>query len=341
MKKTYPQFRWLAVSLFLMTAAYAQQVDHSAEFDSAKVFYRQANFERAIYLLDEIGYDQSAGSAVRREALWLLAKCHVARNASASARKTVDTLLTLEPPTFAPDFEREPLPLLRIYYAARKEKSGNAEVERPDPGVQILAVVAFKNHSFVKNSQQYNPLEKGIAEIIGYSLLGATRLKIVERERVQWLIDEQKLQNTHNMDGAVRVGKLLGVHVVLLGSFILQENKELILNARLVKVESGEVLLHEKVEGKFKNFDTMTEDLAKAITEAVGEKEIYVARAEVPKTLDAMMAYSEGLVYLDKEMYEAAHAKFELALKNDAGFERARKAMERIQLPQFAERDDR
>ena len=327
----------LLLNINQTTPLVAGPANTSDKLSEAISTYRSGNFDEAILLLEQICQGGMGSDESRRTAYWYLGKCYVAKSQFHKAKNSIALLFEMGPPLFEPDFEKEHPKLLKLYYEIRKDKSKDFPRERPDPGVQTLAIVDFKNHSFIKDSERYDAMEKGFSSVMMHAMLGATQLKVIERDQIQWLIREQNIQNQFEMEGAVRAGKLLGAHVVLMGSFILQDNNKVFLNARLVKIETSEILLHEAEEGKFKDFLKITRKLAKKIAGSIDAKEVYVPRAEVPNSLDAFMAYSEGLSYQDKEMYDEASEKFRQALEFDPDFIRAQAALDRIKFTAYAE----
>ena len=75
-----------------------------------------------------------------------------------------------------------------------------------------------------------------------------------------------------------------------------------------------------------KNFFELTDKLTGKIARAIDEDLAYAATGNetAPNSLEAMMAYSEGLALLDKSNYEEAYQKFQQALEFDPGYKRAR-----------------
>ncbi|HEY6906703.1 MAG TPA: CsgG/HfaB family protein, partial [Ignavibacteriaceae bacterium] len=202
--------------------------------------------------------------------------------------------------------------------------SGSYSVERPDPGMKTLAIIDFKNRS-VDHKEQYDPMEQGFADLMINRMNNSTDLKVIERERIKWILDEIKLQNENDMEGAVRLGKQLGVQSVLLGSFIIVGD-QIWLGARLVKVETSEILLTDEVKGDLDEFFDLVDQLGKKIADKINvtlKKETSSDISQAP-SLDAIMAYSVGLNYLEKEDYKNAYAKFEEALKIDPNYEKAK-----------------
>jgi TolB-like protein len=310
-------------SLVLMNSVFAQD-DPKAKLDQAEQYYKAAQFDKAIDVLNGLASDNSADIEVRKEALRFLGRAYSAKGLYDKAKEAITQLLKLEPPMIAFNPDYEPPVFMKLYYESRKEFSGSYEVEKPDPGMKTMAIIDFKNRS-VDHKEQYDPMEQGFADLMINRLNNSTGLKVIERERMQWILDEIKMQNQYDMEGAVRVGKLLGAQTVLLGSFIIVGD-QIWLGARLVKVETSEILLTDEIKGDLDDFFDLVDKLGQKIADKIDvtlKKETPAQVSEAP-TLDAIMAYSVGLSYLEKEDYKSAYEKFEEALKIDPNYEKAK-----------------
>jgi len=142
------------------------------------------------------------------------------------------------------------------------------------------------------------------------------------------LLDELDLQQEAgrvDQQTAVRAGKLLGVHAVLLGSYI-KHGKDLLVSVRLVSVETGEILATEQEQGRAEDIFVIAQSLslkvAKGINVALEDTRLG-ARTET-RSLDAMMSYSEGLDLLENEDLRSAYEKFLEALEYDPTYTRAK-----------------
>src|SRR5215475_12839350 len=64
-------------------------------------------------------------------------------------------------------------------------------------------------------------LRKGLAQMLISDLLGTPAIRVVERDRLQEVIAELKLQATNKIDQntAVKAGKLLGARYLVLGGY--------------------------------------------------------------------------------------------------------------------------
>ena len=295
-------------------------------FASAEAAYQAADFDRAIEQFGVLAADQSLSREVRREVFQYLGRAYVAKDLMDKAREVVVDLLELEPPLVELDPDIEPRPLMRLYYEARQEIQGDYQVERADPAMRTLAIMDFTNSS-VTDNEQYEPLEQGLATIMIHNLNGATNLKVVERERIQWLLDEQALQRSDMVDRqtAVEAGKLLGAHAVLFGGFIVNR-RDMWINARLVDVETGEILLTEQVTTRADDFFEAVERLSLQVAQAVNAdlQETQLGSRTETRSLDAQMSYWEGLGLLDRGDYRAAYEKFLESIEYDPAFDRAK-----------------
>ena len=299
---------------------------HNQAFTEAALAYRGADFEKAIKAFSDLASDSSQTRIVRRDALHYLGRAYMAKREVDEAREALTGMVGLEPPPIELDPDVEAPHLMRLYYDVRKSCKGDFTVESSDQ-MNTLAVLDFTNNS-IDDHERLDPLAKGFTSLFINQLNGATDLKVVERERIQWLLDELDLQDDASrvdQKTAVRAGKLLGAHSVLLGSFI-KHGKKMVMNARMVKVETSEILMSEQVSGKADRFFELADELSLKVAKSINvnlERTELGARTDT-RSLDAMISYSEGLDFLEKEDYQSAYEKFIEALDFDPSYRRAR-----------------
>jgi len=323
----------LCVCMAALVFTDAAHATPPGKFDEAMRAYSNARYDDAITLLLELADETGMSQEEKVQVHLYLGRAYVAKNLYEKAKWSVSKLLELEPPMIALDPDSECPPLMKIYYDVRKEKTGSTEIERTDPGIQTIAILDFMNRS-VDDKSKFDPMEKGFSELMINQLQGAVNLKVIERERIQWILDEIGLENEpgkFDPASAVRVGKQLGVHTVLLGSFIKLRNQIKLL-ARLVKVETSEILATEEATGNADDFFELTEKLgvkvAKKINIAVTQEDL--SKGTETKSLDAMMSYSEGLVLLEKGNYKSAYEKFLEAVGKDPTYDKAKTKAESL-----------
>jgi len=299
--------------------------------EEAKQKYQFAEYEEAMSLFQKVADDEQADVGLRRNALRYLARTHIARGRTDQARSAIEALVATTPPDDYLDPDVEPPAVMDLYYAVQKEKRGGYEVQQKQ-GLQTLAVMDFTNNSITRR-EDYEGLRKGLPSIMINNLTGGTDLQVIERERIEWLLDELELQKQSgkvDQSTAVETGKLLGANAVVFGSFIATEEK-MNISARVVKVETGEVMFGDQVQGSPDEFFSLVQDLSQKVTKSINvEMEESTLGAEQTNSLDAMMAYSDGLNLLEAGKYREAQQKFQQALDYDENFEKARKKMESV-----------
>ena len=93
----------------------------------------------------------------------------------------------------------------------------------PEPG--SIAVQAFVNKGSNKDDGDFRALAKGLAAMIIADLSKVPGLKVLEREKVQLLVNEAKLGDSGLADtaSAVRSGRLMRAEKVVVGNFEVQK----------------------------------------------------------------------------------------------------------------------
>lgn len=326
----------LAGILGSLQPATAQQ----SVFKEAKQKYQFAEYEKATSLFQKVADDTQADVDLRRDALRYLARAQIARGNEDKARSAIEQLVETNPPSDYLDPDVEPPAVTDMFYKIQKEKQGNYKVGKKQEGMQTLAVMDFSNNSITRR-EDYQGLSKGLPSIMINRLTGGTDLQVIERERIEWLLNELKLQKQKDkvdQSTAVRTGKLLGANAVVFGSFIAT-GEQMSITARVVKVETGEVLFGDQVRGKPDKFFELINELSQKVTKSINvEMEETKLGSDQTKSLDAMMAYSDGLSLLEAGKYREAQKKFKKAVDYDDGFEKARTKMESLK-PMVASAD--
>jgi TolB-like protein len=334
-KPTFLDRSWLGVLVVgalllsgpLVQGAAAQQ----SVFEEAKQKYQFAEYETATSMFEKVADNTQADIGLRRDALRYLARTHIARGQKADARTAIKDLVGTNPPTDYLNPDVEPPAVMDLYYQVRKEQQGSYKVQQKQ-GLQTLAVMDFTNNSITRR-EDYEGLSKGLPSIMINNLTGGTDLQVIERERIEWLLKELKLQKQSgkvDQSTAVRTGKLLGANAVVFGSFIATKDK-MNISARVVKVETGEVMFGDQVQGSPDEFFDLIKELSQKVTKSINvEMEDTKLGSEQTKSLDAMMAYSDGLNLLEAGKYRQAQQKFQQALEYDDSFVKARKKMKSL-----------
>ena len=140
----------------------------------------------------------------------------------------------------------------------------DASTPIPADSRPTVAVMHFNNGAIGKAHEELDPLRGGIADILTSELSANSGIRVIERDQLDKLVAEQNLSANGNVDKAtaVRVGKLLGVHHMIFGSYVSDRRERVRFDARAVNVETGEIEHVETVSGKLDDFSDLITTLA-------------------------------------------------------------------------------
>ena len=115
----------------------------------------------------------------------------------------------------------------------------------------IVAVLEFTNASIGKDARDYDGLGKGIADLLITDMASNQKVRLVDRDRIQTVLQEQNLVKSGSIDPqtAVRVGKILGAQYAVVGTF-MNVSGQMVLTGRTIDVETTEIANPQKVQAK-------------------------------------------------------------------------------------------
>jgi TolB-like protein len=168
-----------------------------------------------------------------------------------------------------------------------------------DKNAKRLAIIYFDNSG---GDPALNKLKKGLADMMITDLSNINMLAIVERDKLESILKEQKMNNGKEFDPATasKVGKLLGAQVLLTGGYF-EMFGSLRLDARFIDVETGKILKSDGVEGEISNFFKLQKQLSWKIIKTLDVK---ITDAE-KKSLE-MNEKSKALSFDDAKKYSTA-----------------------------------
>lgn len=313
----------LAMSIAVMIALLGLSVTAVASpaetIEKARTMYQKGQLAEVIEMLTTMAQEQQLSDEDAKNAYLLLAKAAAGKNFSDQTKQYLEKILAMDC-GFELNLKIEPPQMRNAWYSVEKNRDSLCPAyERPDPGLKTLAVLYFENNSIVDN-EALNPLQKGLAAMMVTDLSTLSGLKVVERERIQYILDEIKMEQSDyfNQESAVRVGKLLGAHALLMGGFTKLDKNHMRIDARLIKTETGELLKAEKVEGDPDDLVELQSQLALKIAEnldvAVAKEEEKAIQADKGESMEAVLAYTRGLNLEDEKKYSEAYEAYKEAL---------------------------
>jgi tetratricopeptide (TPR) repeat protein len=189
-----------------------------------------------------------------------------------------------------------------------------------------VAVVNFDGSSL---PQEMMALALGLAEFTAVDLAKISSLRVVDRIKINVILDELRISQSHYADTniAPRVGRLLGSRQLVVGKVISSGNNDIRLEGALVNVIDSTISRTETNEGALNRFFNLQKDFVFDLIDTLGislTREERDAIEEVPtESFLAFMAYSQGLYYQRRGLYETAENYFRNAVRLDAGFKEA------------------
>lgn len=202
------------------------------------------------------------------------------------------------------------------------------------PGV---AVLPFENGgSYGRNKDDYDALRRGIAGLMISELSRNPAVRLVDRAETARLLDEQALASSGRVDAgtAAQVGKLVGARYMVTGSFIDMYG-EFRLDARIINVETGEILKTVRNDPQFKDIKQLDRIIQSVAERVMAETRLAqmtpgpAAQGEVPT--EALILYSRALLYEDHgekakaiEYYQKALEQFPAFAEAELGLRKAK-----------------
>lgn len=189
-----------------------------------------------------------------------------------------------------------------------------------DQAPKTMAILPFENNS-VTDPDKFAPLSKGLSAMLITDLKNSgTSLKLIEREKIQALLKEVALGQSGSVDQAtaVKAGKMLGAQSIVFGSFMVLGNK-VRMDARIIRVETSEVMMAESMIGESDAFMNLAMDLAGKIAKSMKT----AFNPVVPKgegDINAALYFSKGLDALDKGDKKEAKKMFSKSIELDPAF---------------------
>jgi tetratricopeptide (TPR) repeat protein len=180
----------------------------------------------------------------------------------------------------------------------------------------------------IAGDSTYQPLSRGLAELMLTDLAMIRSLRMLERLQVGALLDELKLGQSSRADPstAARVGRLLRAERMVQGVASIAPNGPVRMSATVVRGD-GTVRTGAQVNGSFKQLLDLEKQLVFGLATDLGIQLTEAERQRImrqgPKNLAAFLAYSKGLEALDRGDYRAAAAHFSAAVRADPSFQAA------------------
>lgn len=199
-----------------------------------------------------------------------------------------------------------------------------------------IAVFPFDNGgSYGQDRENFDALQRGIAGMVISELATNAAVRVVERDQLQKLLEEQNLGSAGRVDPptAAKIGKLVGARYVVTGVFI-DFYGDFRLDARLINVETGEII---KVESDRMQRDHLFDLIRTVATKLMKDanlpplpKQASDQRMSRQIPTEALTYYSRALLYQDRGERDKAVEMYQKALAVFPDYAEAQQGLERV-----------
>ena len=209
-----------------------------------------------------------------------------------------------------------------------------ARAQDTRPGI---AVLPFDNSgSYGQDKENFDALQKGIAGMLISELAANPAARVVEREQIQSLLEEQNLGAGGRVDPqtAAKIGKLVGARYIITGTFV-DFYGDFRVDLRLVNTETSEIIKVESDRMQRDHLFDIIKSLATRLMKDVNlpplPKNVSDQRMSRQVPTEALTYYSRALLYQDRgqkdkaiDMYNKALAVFPEYAEAQAGLQRVK-----------------
>lgn len=212
--------------------------------------------------------------------------------------------------------------------AAKDAIAKEASLSSQAPTENAVAVFPFR---YVGGNADLAPLGRGLTQLMITDLAKVSRLKLLEREQVQALVDEMALTESGKVDPAngARSGRMLRASRVLQGSVQdVPARSQIRLDAAMVNSTNASVVATGTASDQLQQLFTMEKQVLGGIIQQMGitlSPAEQRALSERPTAdLQAFLAFSRGLEAEDRGDWKSAAENYSAAVARDPNFRAAR-----------------
>ncbi len=223
------------------------------------------------------------------------------------------------------------------------QASAQAAVAREQELGQTIGpktTIAVMPLRFVGADASLRPLERGMVDLMITDFAKVKALTVLERERVQVLMDEMKLSESGRVEAAtaVRSGRMLTAGSVVQGAITQVGTDRLQVAAAVVSVATSEASGTANAENSLERLFDLEKEIVFGVIERLGITLTPAERQSIEqrptRSVQAFLAYSRGLEASDAGRLDEARSFFDNARSIDPGFGAALSAAQGAQAAQ-------
>lgn len=213
-------------------------------------------------------------------------------------------------------------------HAAAKSAIANESRIAQQPGeARAVAVLPM---TFSGTDQTLAPLGRGLSDLLINDLARSPEVQLLERDRIQAMVDEIALSQSGRVDAAssLRAGKLIRAGRVVQGAITQTGARNLTVNAAVMNVATSQQQGRDVTSSDvLDQIFTIEKNLALGLFDQLGVRLSAADRAAIEqrptRSLQAFLAFSNGLMAEDEGRYNDAATFFDQARSIDPGYGQA------------------
>jgi TolB-like protein len=197
----------------------------------------------------------------------------------------------------------------------------------------VLSVSDFRVES---DNPSHRYIGKGLSRLVAFELNKSKAVKLLEREEIKKILEEQELSLSDLTDDTkqVKIGAMLSAEKIVFGEVIDMGNI-LLISLRMADIETGEIVWQDRITEKLETYDYIGAYFAKSILQELGagveDTTIQKIEKKEKKKGEAVIKISEGIDAYDKGDKEKAKKELEKAKKIDPESEVAKYYLSKIE----------
>jgi TolB-like protein len=326
----------ILICLFMLTAASssAQEKSVADKLGEALNFYNELEYDKGVAIADELlaRTDLTPNDSIAIFEVLSIITYAKGESFLQKAIGYLDRITTIGPCVVPLPRDIWPQELRDRWYRILKGQN-KLTCEQSDANLKTIAIMEFDNFSTGKYQEELGLLAKGLADFFAYDFAKISDFKVVERDKIDFILKEMEMVKSGAVDPAtaVKVGKMLGAKYMVFGSITQIDDKNTRMVVRVVSVETSEIVASVDKEGK-PEYSAMEKELVKQLASdlniKLGDKTLSLIDAGGTKSNDAATLYSRGLQFMDQYDYKKAFEYFKQAYDLDNTFVEAKRKME-------------
>ena len=176
------------------------------------------------------------------------------------------------------------------------------------PDATVVCIAPFEDNT---GSRKWEGLAAGLSDLLAVSLARHKAVQVVDRQKLAAVLKEQELayRALSETKTAVRVGRLLGADMIIVGGIMVVDGKP-VMSAHVADVNTTQVVTSRKVTGEADEVLALSFKLASELARSLDVKLDPVLPDEYDKNPVASLHFMRGLGFHHAGNFERAAMEF-------------------------------